>query len=261
MNILRLAIALIALAYLLAAYMQHRRGKVWPVHRIVLFTLGVALTEIGLSTWIMHRTHADLRAHMLQHLLTGMYAPIALIFARPMTLLLKTLPTKRRKLLISLLGHWILRFWSHPITTTLLNIGGMAVLYLTQLYALQRHSPSLSILIHFHFIAAGCLFTWSVTGPDPAPNRPTLEFRLVVLIVAMACHAILGKWMYFVHAPAVPGATVLEIEQAAQWMFYGGELGEAILVFILVKQWLDGNAVKWPLSPPLSVKKRRKGGV
>ena len=196
------------------------------------------MIELGLSPIVMHLAHHDLRAHMIQHLMIGMYAPVALVFACPMTLLLKSLPTQGGRRLVAFLGHPIVRLWSHPITSVIFNIGGMAALYLTGLYMAQLHSPALALLVHFHFIAAGCLFTWAVAGPDPAPHRPALLTRLIVLVIAMACHAVLGKWMYFIQAPAVPGATVQDITQAAQWMFYGGELAEAVLVFVLVRQWL-----------------------
>ena len=238
MMALRLLIAVAGCAYVFGVWQQARRDQFWPHYRTILFMSGIALIELGLSPIVMHLAHHDLRAHMIQHLMIGMYAPVALVFACPMTLLLKSLPTQGGRRLVAFLGHPIVRLWSHPITSVIFNIGGMAALYLTGLYMAQLHSPALALLVHFHFIAAGCLFTWAVAGPDPAPHRPALLTRLIVLVIAMACHAVLGKWMYFIQAPAVPGATVQDITQAAQWMFYGGELAEAVLVFVLVRQWL-----------------------
>jgi putative membrane protein len=36
--------------------------------------------------------HADARGHMAQHLLLGMYAPLALVLGAPLTLLLGSIP-------------------------------------------------------------------------------------------------------------------------------------------------------------------------
>ncbi|MCM5704859.1 cytochrome c oxidase assembly protein [Larsenimonas salina] len=239
MTTLRILIALIGVAYLIAAWKQHRHGTRWPVSRTALFIGGIVTLEFGLSPQLMQYAHGDVRMHMFQHLLIGMYAPLALVFARPMTLLLKTLRPAQSRRVVAFLGNRLVRLWCHPITSAVFNVGGMALLYLTGLYALQLHTPSLSLVVHVHFIVAGCLFTWAVAGPDPAPHRPSLSTRLAVLVIAMACHAVLGKWMYFVEAPVITGATSMQIQHAAQWMFYGGELAEAILVFVLARQWLQ----------------------
>ena len=59
-----------------------------------------------------------------------------------------------------------------------------------------------------HFVFAGCLYAWVIAGPDPAPHRPSVPARLVVLGVAVAVHSVLaqllyGGWFVKVHAPLV----------------------------------------------------------
>lgn len=41
--------------------------------------------------------HGDFRGHMAQHLLIGMYAPLALVLGAPVTLLLRALPAHRAR--------------------------------------------------------------------------------------------------------------------------------------------------------------------
>lgn len=44
-----------------------------------------------------------------------------------------------------------------------------------------------------HVFTAGYLFAWVIAGPDPAPRRPSVPARLVVLGVAVAGHAVLSQ--------------------------------------------------------------------
>ncbi|WP_247746979.1 cytochrome c oxidase assembly protein, partial [Streptomyces oryzae] len=75
---------------------------------------------------------------------------------------------------------------------SLLNTGSLAVLYCTPVYALAAAYPAGHWLLRAHFLAAGCLFAWVVAGPDPAPARPGVPARLVLLGAAIAGHAIRG---------------------------------------------------------------------
>ncbi|WP_432710414.1 cytochrome c oxidase assembly protein, partial [Pedobacter sp.] len=75
------------------------------------------------------------------------------------------------------------------IIAMLLNTGGIYVLYLTPLYIASFSHPYLHHLIHFHFLAAGYLFSWSLIGLDPAPKRPGLQLRMLILFISIAAHA------------------------------------------------------------------------
>ena len=73
---------------------------------------------------------------------------------------------------------------------------------------MTTESEALHRLVHLHFLAAGYLFAYSIAGPDPAPHRPSVPARLVILGVAIAAHALLAQLLYaglFVQVP-VPGA-------------------------------------------------------
>jgi putative membrane protein len=67
------------------------------------------------------------------------------------------------------------------VTALILNVGGLAVLYFTPLYAAAAQTPALHWVIHAHFLLAGYLFAWVIAGPDPAPRRPSVPARLVIL--------------------------------------------------------------------------------
>ena len=228
----------VLIIYLIAVVRQSSRtNRPWSHWRTASFFAGVGLIAIALSPPLAHLAHHNLRGHMIQHLLIGMVAPLGLVFAAPLTLAFRTLPVRTSRGIISVLrsrpGHWL----SHPVTALILNIGGMYLLYLTPLYALTLTTPSLHTLMHIHFLLAGCLFTWTIAGPDPAPNRPRLSIRLIVLFFGIAAHTYLSKLMYIYLWPAHTPYSPAEIQMAAKLMYYGGDLVELLLVIALFATW------------------------
>lgn len=220
-------------AYVMAA---HARPQ-WLQWRTLSFAAGCILLLFALSTPMLRWAHDDLRGHMLQHLLLGMFAPLLLVMAAPVTLMLCSASSATAHRLVRVLHSRPVQVLSHPVTALVLNIGGMVLLYTTPLFALSRTSTWLHVLVHYHFIAAGYLFAWAIAGPDPAHNRPSLRYRAVVLFVGIAVHSTLGKLMYVHGWPQGTGASRAELEAAAQWMYYGGDLAEMLLIAALGAAW------------------------
>lgn len=129
---------------------------------------------------------------MYQHLLIGMYAPIGLALGAPVTLLLRSVPHRHGKLIGRVLASGTMRIVVRPAAALSLNLGGLVTLYFTPLYSLAAHTPALHHLIHLHFLAAGYLFAWTVAGPDPAPHRPGVPTRLMLLGVGIVGHAVVS---------------------------------------------------------------------
>src|SRR5690606_12892447 len=138
---------------------------------------------------LMQWAHHDLRGHMAQHLLIGMYGPLFLVLGTPVTLVLKALPVGMARGVTAILRSKVFYFLSHPALALLLNMGGMYLLYLSPLYVLSLSNTYLHYLIHIHFLAAGYLFAWSIIGQEPVPKRPAFMVRLFVLFISIAAHA------------------------------------------------------------------------
>ena len=224
-------------AYVLGVRAQRRRRKPWRCWRIVSFSLGCGLLVVAFSPSMVEWGHADLRGHTAQHLLLGMFAPIALMLGAPGTLLLRSVPVVTARRITEFADRVPVRCLSHPVTALLLNVGAMYVLYLTPLYQLSFSEPLLHIWLHLHFVLAGYLFSWSIAGPDPAPHRPGMRMRLAVLFVAIAAHTVLGKLMYAYGFPRDAGHDLAEIEAAAQLMYYGGDFAELLLAVVFFAAW------------------------
>ncbi|PYG02223.1 putative membrane protein [Georgenia satyanarayanai] len=207
----------------------------WPAWRTAAWVAGALTAAAALAPPLTEAAGGDHRAHMAQHLLLGMYAPLGLVAAAPVRLALGSLPTRGARRLSGLLRSRLLQVLSHPVVAAVLNVGGMVLLYLTPLHERAAASPALTAVVLAHFLLAGWLYTWSVAGPDPAPHRPGLPVRLGVLVVAAGAHAYLAKTLY---ARAVEGHHgTAHAEAGAQLMYYGGDGAELLLAVMLLAGW------------------------
>ncbi|AKF05168.1 cytochrome c oxidase assembly protein [Sandaracinus amylolyticus] len=234
-----LLLSLVALAlvlYALAMIVARRRGRAWGLAPTLSFALGATLVIVAMSPPLVARAHHDLRAHMLQHLLLGMLGPIGLALGAPITLALRALPHDAARALARLLHTAPLRALASPFVALALNVGGMAALYATPLYAAMHTSPSLHVLVHLHFLLAGTLFSWSIAGRDRV-HRASHGVRLAALFVSAAAHATLSKAMYAYGWPLGTHHALAEIRSAAELMYYGGDLAEIVLAIALFATW------------------------
>ncbi|MFF3915904.1 cytochrome c oxidase assembly protein [Streptomyces sp. NPDC001852] len=228
----------VAGAYLLAARRARRRNPVqgWSAWRSASFLTGLALLAVALLPPLASVAHSDFRGHMTQHMLIGMYAPLALVLAAPLTLVLRTLPRDRARGVAAVLHSPPARLLAHPAAALMLSTGTLGALYFTPLYNAVMAHPAGHWLLHAHFLASGCLFAHVIAGPDPAPTRPGVRSRLVYLGIAIAVHALIAQAMYGgflidVHAP------IDQVQQGAEIMYYGGDIAELLLAGALVATW------------------------
>lgn len=227
-------------AYLAAVTRRRRRRtRPWPVARTVSWVAGAVLVGVAVSPPLTAFAHADPRGHMAQHLLVGMYAPVALVLAAPVTLALAASPPRTARRVTAVLRTPALHVLAHPVTAALLTVGGVWLLYLTPLYAATLRSGVLHAAVVVHLLASGVLFAWAVAGPDPAPRRPGTATRLTVLVLAAGAHATLARLLFAQAGTLPPGAGLPRAtsEAAAQWMYYGGDLAEVALAVALLAGW------------------------
>ncbi|WP_413450037.1 cytochrome c oxidase assembly protein [Georgenia phoenicis] len=226
----------------------------WPAWRTAAWVAGALTVAAALVPPLAGAAATDHRAHMAQHLLLGMYAPLGLVAAAPVRLALSSLPTRAARRLAALLRSRPLRVLAHPVVAAVLNVGGMFVLYLTPLHERAAASPILTAVVLAHFLLAGWLYTWAIAGPDPAPHRTGLPVRLAVLVVAAGAHAYLAKTLY-ARAAESHHHGMAHSEAGAQLMYYGGDVAEVLLAVMLLAGWYRRSRPR-ELSPP----SRARGG-
>ncbi|MFF5158308.1 cytochrome c oxidase assembly protein [Streptomyces sp. NPDC000348] len=229
-----LVCGLVCAAYAAAAARLRRRGDAWPWRRDCAFVAGGAALVWGLSGWL---PGGPFTAHSVRHLLVAMAGPVLLVVARPLTLALRVLPpgVLRRGLLRA--AHSPFAAWPlFPPAAAVVDVGGLWVLYRTELLSAMHHRPALSGLLDLHMLLAGLLFSAAVCQLDPVRRRWSLPLRATTLLLAGAAHAVLAK---SVCATGPPGTsfTTHDLCSGAQVMYYGGDAVEAVLALILAVQW------------------------
>ncbi|TXK45856.1 cytochrome c oxidase assembly protein [Pontibacter qinzhouensis] len=238
-----LLLVVVAVLYLLAYYSILNEKGGWQRWRVICFTVGLVLLGIALLPSLMRWAHQDLVGHMVQHLLLGMYGPLFLVLGAPVMLALKALPVNLARTITAILRSRAFFMLSHPVTALLLNMGGMYLLYLTPLYVKSLTNSFLHYLIHFHFLAAGFLFTWSMIGQEPVAKRPAFGIRVFVLFISMAAHAFLSKFMYAYLYPLNAPHSADQIREAAKLMYYWGDLSELLLAIVLFASWYRKRSI------------------
>ena len=228
--------AFISILYIIAVFISVRKQHWKKVDflRVFLFIIGVICSAFAVVGPIAERAHVDFTIHMICHLLLGMLGPLLMALGAPMTFVLRALPVSWARQLTRLLKSRPLQFVSHPIIASLLNIGGLWVLYTTHLYALMHEQPLLYFIIHIHVFLAGYVFTTSIIYIDPTPHRYRFMFRAIVLVCSLAGHSILSRYLY-AHPPI--GVSSADAETGAMLMYYGGDLVDLGLILIFCYQW------------------------
>lgn len=228
------AALLVAVAYLLAAGRLRRRGDAWPRWRDVSFTAG------GVGTaWASWGAvpGGPFTGHMIQHLVVGMAAPLLFVVARPLTLALRALgPGRARRGLLVLARSRPVGWLVLPPLAALLDVGGLWLLYRTELFAAVRQHPLLHGVVHPHMLAAGLVFTFAVCQLDPVRRRWSVAVRGATLLAVGAAHAVLSKTLYASPPPGTDFAAA-DLHSGVQWMYYGGDVVDAALAVVLGVGW------------------------
>lgn len=233
-------VALIIL-YIAAVSVTNNKYKKWPRIRIIFWVLGIFSVFLGIVGPIADRAHDSFSAHMLTHLLLGMLGPLLLVLATPMKLLLRSVPVGFGRLISKLLKSSYVQWITHPVLASVLNVGGLWILYATDLYSAMHSSMWLFVLVHVHIFLAGYVFTLSMIYVEVAPHRTSFRLRAVVLILAMAAHGILSKWIY-ANPPA--GISMSDAQSAGLLMYYGGDVIDLVIVVILCAQYFGGRKIR-----------------
>jgi putative membrane protein len=268
LELIPLAMTLAALAgYGTGLHRLRRRGLRWPVTRVAAMLTGSLCVAAAVLPPIA--SHDELfPVHAGQHLLLGMAAPAFLALSAPVTLALRTLPRRPRRVLLRLLHSFPVAVLAAPATAVVLDLGGLYALYLTGLYQAAGHDDLVHAAAHVHMFLAGCLLSWAVIGIDPVRRRPGTGVRLTVLIIAAAGHDTLAKLIYARDLPA-GGGSIASRHTGAELMYYGGTVIEVALAAVVMAQWYlasgralartrrrsQGAGPQVPIAPP----SRRRG--
>lgn len=210
----------------------HRRG--WPRRRSLAWLAGSVLAAATVGGPLAEAADTGYPAHMVGHLLLGMVAPLLLVLAAPVTILLRALPVPIARRLSRALSGRPVRVLTEPAVAAVLTVGGMWLLYATPLYPAMHHHRLLHAVVHIHVFVSGYLFTIAMISVDPLPHRRSYSHRAVVLVLSLAAHDILAKYLY-AHPPLDVGTAPAAV--GSMIMYYGGDVVDVTILVLLGAGW------------------------
>jgi putative membrane protein len=229
------AVVVAAAALVVALVRLHRRGDRWPPWRAAAAVAGLVCLAGAVGLSLAPRAGAA-TTHAQVHLLAGMAAPLLLALSAPVTLALRTLPPGGRRLLLAAVRSRAAAVLTAPAVVALLDVGGLAVVYLTGLHHHLHHSPLLAAAVHVHLFAAGYLLAAVLAGPDPLPHRPSTTGCLVLLVGVAAAHEVVMVLAY-AGALSAPGGADQDGMAGATLMRGWGHLVDAALAVAVMAPW------------------------
>jgi len=224
--------------YIYFAKKARNQYKKWPIYRYYCWIIGLVCITVSIIGPIAKLAHHQFVFHMITHLLLGMLAPLMLVLAAPMTLLLRTLNVYYARRLSLFLRSPFIKLVSNPLIAALLNIVGLWFIYSTSLYSATHQFGVLHIIVHIHLFLAGYFFTISMIYIEPTPHPYSFHFRSIIMILSLAGHEILSKYIY-AHPP--DSVSFLDGRIGGELMYYGGDVIEVMIIFILCFQWYKAS--------------------
>jgi putative membrane protein len=227
--------------YLSAARRLEDRGRRWPWRRRAPYLAGLVVLLMATQSGLAAADTTSFTAHVIQHLLLGMAAPVLLALGAPVTLALQSSRRELRAHLIKILHSPPVRVLTHPVTAWAAFGGSMFALYFTGLYATTVRSVPLHDLTHLVFALSGCLFFWPVVGLDPLPHRLPYGGRMLYVLVALPFHTILGVALVTQTKLIAPGLTLSDQQTGAAILWTAGEMLGLVAMMIVAAQWMTAE--------------------
>ena len=239
----------VAAAYLFGVRLLRSRGDRWPLARTFSFVvLGMGSFYVATSSGLAAYDRTLLSVHMVQHMVLTMLVPLALALGAPVTLALRVLPTRPRRLLLAVLHSWVVRVLAFPPLAFALFVLSPWVLYFSPWYELSLRSATVHEMMHIHLVLVGSLFLWPLVGADPVPGRVSYPFRMLTMLLTLPFHAFLGvtimsqeaiiaeEWYASLHLSWLPDPA--EDQRVAGGILWGtGDVVGIVFFLVLFAQW------------------------
>jgi putative copper resistance protein D len=224
-------------------------GHPVPRRRTAAWVLGIVALLVALDSGIERYDTTLFWVHMVQHLLLILVAPILLLAAGPVTMLLRASSADtRRRWLLPVLHSRPIRVLAFPVVAWLLFAGVMWASHFSPLFDAALESEWVHRLEHALFLGSALLFWWPAIGPDPSPWRLRPAGKVLYVGLQMPQNTFLAVAITMASAPLYAhytttgrtwGPTPLEDQQIAGGiMWLGGDLAFLAVVFALIWLWM-----------------------
>ena len=252
LSVALLVVLALAALYALGVVTLRRRGAAWSAGRSLAAGGGFVVVAWATSGGLSEYDDSWFSAHMAQHMLLAMIAPLLLALSAPITLALRTLPLRPRRWLLAALHSRVAKVLGFPLVGWVLFVGNPFVLYFSDLYPATLEHPVLHAWLHIHFLVSGSLFFWPLIGLDPVPGRVAHGFRVLLVLAALPFHAFLGVAImshssliaaaHYTALGRAPFADLLADQKLGGGLLWAsGDLIGAALLVAMLSQWMRAD--------------------
>ena len=225
-----------------------QRGRRWPVARTAAFAGGLALVVMATQSGLAGYDTVLFSAHVVQHVLLAMAAPVLLALGAPVTLALQASSRPMQTALLRIVHGGPVAALTHPLVAWLVFGGSLFALYLTPLFAASLRNDLVHAAVHVHFLVAGCLFFWPLVGLDPVRWRLPHGARALLVFLTVPFHAVAGLTIltmgdllaggFYAEAPPAWAASALTDQRTGAGILWAvGDLLGLVVVGIVLAQW------------------------
>lgn len=249
--------------YLAGVVRLHRRGDAWPLHRTILWSLGMITLVVVTSSGLAVYERYLFSVHMLGHMVLSMGIPVMLVLGAPVTLAARAIHARKdgsrgpREWILAIVHSRFAAIVGHPLVASVVFAVSLLVFYYSPLFswAVTDHLGHQWMIVHF--LLSGYLFVNALIGVDPAPYRPPYPIRLIILLATMAFHAFFGLSLITGTGLLLPewfgamgrewGQPPLADQQTGGGIAWSvGEIPTLVLAMLVVWSWsrADGRETK-----------------
>ena len=239
----------LAVAYVAGVRRLARRGRRWPTARTAAFLSGSLVAMIATQSGIARYDTVLFSAHVVQHVMLGMIAPVLFALGAPITLALQASHPATKAVLRRGLDSRVATCLTGPIVATGLFVATLPLLYFTPLYGWSLRYGTVHAWLHIHFVVVGVLFAEAVIGLDLSRHRVGHPTRLGLVLATVPFHAFLGvallssttviarDWYAATGRPW--GASALSDQRTgAGILWVAGELFGLVLGAVVLARWM-----------------------
>lgn len=181
-------ILVVAAGYGVRARTLARRGAPVPRGRIALFSLGLLLLAVSVASPLAERADERFSLHMVQHLLLGDLAPLALLAGLTGPLL---------RPVLALPPVQALRVLAHPLVALPLWVANLYLWHLPFAYEAAIRHDAVHALEHVSFFTAGALMWAPVLETLPAPAWFGSGAKLGYIVAVRVASTILANVFFW----------------------------------------------------------------
>jgi putative membrane protein len=232
----------IAIWYLRAEWRLALRGRAWSPWRRASFLSGLICVDLAFQSPVSTFANFYFQAHIVQHLLLMVAAPVLCALGAPSTLLLQTSSRWTKEHWLAVLRSRPFAVLTNPVVVWFLYYGIMLVFFLSSLLNVAMEHMALMDAMNVLFLFGGTLFWWPMIGIDPIIHgRMSHGVRLANILVGSGMEVFLGLALVQAKTPVASMYTVSSTRSGGALLWGSTEFVALIALVPIFVQWMRSD--------------------